>query len=359
MATTHLEPLKAFASTHPGARNASGGIRRRHPDADVPAPLRPPGPELRARHRGALRAGPRAGGPRPHAPVGPGRPDVRAARAPRCQARSDAERTIALERREREATARLEAARHAETSAEARAQTIVERARRDAAALVTDIRRALTVEWDRLKTGERTPQIDRPEPPARGPGRRATGPGDPARWRRPGRRAGPRGHRGRRASRRPRRGGHAHRGHGDRAIGTHHLAHPGAGPARGGGRSGPFRGRTSRRREHPEKTGVAPELHLIGRTTDEARDLVEHYLDDAFVAGLATVRVVHGKGTGPCARRCAISWPRIRYVESFRRGPAVRRRRRRHRGTCGWVRAMATDYRARPTRSAPTSTSSN
>jgi DNA mismatch repair protein MutS2 len=43
---------------------------------------------------------------------------------------------------------------------------------------------------------------------------------------------------------------------------------------------------------------VPPELMLIGRTTDEVRDLVEKYLDDAFMAGVAHVRLVHGKGTG-------------------------------------------------------------
>jgi len=54
---------------------------------------------------------------------------------------------------------------------------------------------------------------------------------------------------------------------------------------------------------HPDLDGpgaraIASELMLIGRTTDEARDLVEKYLDDAFMAGMANVRLVHGKGTG-------------------------------------------------------------
>jgi DNA mismatch repair protein MutS2 len=40
------------------------------------------------------------------------------------------------------------------------------------------------------------------------------------------------------------------------------------------------------------------ELLLLGKTTDEARDMVEKYLDDAFMAGLGSVRLVHGKGTG-------------------------------------------------------------
>ena len=43
-------------------------------------------------------------------------------------------------------------------------------------------------------------------------------------------------------------------------------------------------------------------MHLIGRTTDEARDILEKYLDDAFLAGLGTVRIIHGKGTGALRR---------------------------------------------------------
>ena len=52
----------------------------------------------------------------------------------------------------------------------------------------------------------------------------------------------------------------------------------------------------------PDKGGVAGEIHLIGKTTDEARDLLEEYLDDAFLAGLHSVRIIHGKGTGALRR---------------------------------------------------------
>ena len=52
----------------------------------------------------------------------------------------------------------------------------------------------------------------------------------------------------------------------------------------------------------PGKSGVSVELHLIGRTTAEARDLLEKYLDDAFMAGLTSVRIIHGKGTGALRR---------------------------------------------------------
>ena len=40
------------------------------------------------------------------------------------------------------------------------------------------------------------------------------------------------------------------------------------------------------------------EINLIGRTVDEARDELEKYLDQAFLAGLPRVRVVHGTGMG-------------------------------------------------------------
>ncbi|MGH7301561.1 MAG: Smr/MutS family protein [Candidatus Rokuibacteriota bacterium] len=52
----------------------------------------------------------------------------------------------------------------------------------------------------------------------------------------------------------------------------------------------------------PGKSAVAAEINIIGRTTDEARDLLEKYLDDAFLAGLTTVRIIHGKGTGALRR---------------------------------------------------------
>jgi len=52
----------------------------------------------------------------------------------------------------------------------------------------------------------------------------------------------------------------------------------------------------------PEKSGIPTELHLLGRTTEEARDLVEKYLDDAFLAGLHGIRLIHGKGTGALRR---------------------------------------------------------
>lgn len=43
---------------------------------------------------------------------------------------------------------------------------------------------------------------------------------------------------------------------------------------------------------------VASEIHLRGLTADEAVLKLDEYIDDAYMAGLPKVRVVHGKGTG-------------------------------------------------------------
>ena len=59
---------------------------------------------------------------------------------------------------------------------------------------------------------------------------------------------------------------------------------------------------------------------LIGRTTDEARDMVEQYLDDAFMSGLASVRLVHGKGTGALRKSVRGLLESHPLVESFRDG---------------------------------------
>jgi DNA mismatch repair protein MutS2 len=47
-----------------------------------------------------------------------------------------------------------------------------------------------------------------------------------------------------------------------------------------------------------EYTGVSPELKVIGRRVDPALSLIERYLNDASLAGLNQVRIIHGIGTG-------------------------------------------------------------
>ena len=43
---------------------------------------------------------------------------------------------------------------------------------------------------------------------------------------------------------------------------------------------------------------VSPEINLLGKTVDEAVAELDKYLDDAALAHLSSVRIVHGKGTG-------------------------------------------------------------
>jgi len=44
------------------------------------------------------------------------------------------------------------------------------------------------------------------------------------------------------------------------------------------------------------------EINLIGKTTGEAADLVDRFLDEAFLNGHAEVRIIHGHGTGALRR---------------------------------------------------------
>jgi DNA mismatch repair protein MutS2 len=48
---------------------------------------------------------------------------------------------------------------------------------------------------------------------------------------------------------------------------------------------------------------VSPEIDLRGLLAEEASDIVDKYLDDAFLAGLTSVRVIHGKGTGALRKK--------------------------------------------------------
>ena len=65
---------------------------------------------------------------------------------------------------------------------------------------------------------------------------------------------------------------------------------------------------------------VSPEINLLGKTVDEALAALDKYLDDAYLAHLSTVRVVHGKGTGALRSAVQSHLKRIKYVKSFRLG---------------------------------------
>ena len=58
-------------------------------------------------------------------------------------------------------------------------------------------------------------------------------------------------------------------------------------------------------RESGSKFTNMAELKLIGKTTDEAADLVDKFLDEAFLNGQTEVRIIHGHGTGALRRSVA------------------------------------------------------
>ena len=68
------------------------------------------------------------------------------------------------------------------------------------------------------------------------------------------------------------------------------------------------------------KKALADELDLHSLTTDEALIILNRYLNDALMAGLYQVRIVHGKGTGTLRDFIRGELHRHPLVRSFRSG---------------------------------------
>ena len=331
IATTHLEPLKAFASTHPRARNASVEF-----DTATLAPTF----RLRYDQPGqsyALTIAARLGLDAELIARASAHRSEHAARLSDllatldAHARSDAERAREIERIGAETAAHLAQARQAEAAAESRAQAIVARARVEATALVADIRRALTAEWDKLKRSDRSrrsldesrrrvreaavklealaPQASAAEPTALAPGVTVAAE-----------------HLGIRGELLEIAGSSATVRSGSVTVRVPVSALrpiPMSLAATRRGEAGKDSARVGFRAVEPLRASprpVAPELLLLGQTTDEARDCVEQYLDDAFLAGLESVRLVHGKGTGALRKAVRDLLAGHPLVESFRDG---------------------------------------
>ena len=69
-----------------------------------------------------------------------------------------------------------------------------------------------------------------------------------------------------------------------------------------------------------KSASVSTEINLIGKTTDEAIALLDKYLDDAYIAHLPSVRIVHGKGTGALRAAVHKHLKRLKYVKSYHLG---------------------------------------
>ncbi|MGH7262443.1 MAG: endonuclease MutS2 [Candidatus Rokuibacteriota bacterium] len=243
MATTHLEPLKAFASTHPGARNASVEF-----DGGRLAPTfrllyDRPGQSY------ALTIAARLGLPEHLIDRAHSHRSTQAQHLQELLARLDADtRTASIERgeaerRQTQAATLLARAQKELEAAQAKAKETLARAKAEAQTLLADIRRKVAEEWERLRSEERS-----------------------------------------------RRSLEATR----KRLAEAAPPMPAPAPPRTVALAPSWRDSV----RTPEKAAVPEELMLLGKTTDEGRDLVEKYLDDAFLAGRRSVRLIHGKGTG-------------------------------------------------------------
>lgn len=85
-----------------------------------------------------------------------------------------------------------------------------------------------------------------------------------------------------------------------------------------------FTGRTRQTGKGKVKMGkslaISPEINLLGKTVDEAVAELDKYLDDASLAHLSSVRIVHGKGTGALRAGIHKYLKRQKHVKSFRLG---------------------------------------
>lgn len=69
-----------------------------------------------------------------------------------------------------------------------------------------------------------------------------------------------------------------------------------------------------------KSASVSTEINLLGKTVDEALAELDKYLDDAYLAHLPSVRIVHGKGTGALRKGVHNYLRRMKHVASFHLG---------------------------------------
>ena len=69
-----------------------------------------------------------------------------------------------------------------------------------------------------------------------------------------------------------------------------------------------------------KSSSVGIEINLLGKTVDEAIAELDKYLDDAYLAHIPSIRIVHGKGTGALRKGVHNYLRKVKYVSSFRLG---------------------------------------
>ncbi|MBI3458199.1 MAG: endonuclease MutS2 [Candidatus Rokubacteria bacterium] len=320
IATTHLEPLKVFAELEPRLENATVAFDAERLEPTFHLEYGRPGPSY------ALTIGERLGLPaaviaRARVHLSEEGRRVETLLADLAAREREAEARLAeAARREAEALQALERAQGALARAESEAARLRREAQAGARALLTETRRRVGQELDRLKAGEATRrraqetyQRLRAAEAALAPTPAAATADDDAR-------SGPMasevqlrglGLRGRVVAE-------------DEAMVTVQAGNltvrvPRSELEAAPGGEGRPRARTAAV-SLPSRHDVPQEIRLLGQTTDEARAAVEKFLDDAVLAGHSTVRVVHGKGTGALKRAVEACLRAHPLVNRFRSG---------------------------------------
>lgn len=66
---------------------------------------------------------------------------------------------------------------------------------------------------------------------------------------------------------------------------------------------------------------ISPELNLVGKRVDEAIAELDKYLDDAYLAHLAKVTIIHGRGTGAVRQAVHSHCKKTKYVKALTLSP--------------------------------------
>ena len=69
-----------------------------------------------------------------------------------------------------------------------------------------------------------------------------------------------------------------------------------------------------------KSASISPSLNIIGKTVDEALPEVDKYLDDAYLAHLGQVSIIHGRGTGKLRAAVHNKLKKSKFVKSYRLG---------------------------------------
>lgn len=67
-----------------------------------------------------------------------------------------------------------------------------------------------------------------------------------------------------------------------------------------------------------KSTNVKSEIDIRGKNFEDAKDIVDKYLDDAYLSGLKSVRIIHGKGTGVLRKKLREHFRSVKTIKSYK-----------------------------------------